>query len=94
MTTQNTQDNDIARQILVDIAKQKGYYDERFTSFLVTPEELAPYIARNEYGVRPERSKEPELYLATNVQNVLQSLVRDVAKLQEDVGLLKLNQKP
>lgn len=33
-----------ARRILVDIAKHKGHYDESYTNFLVTPEELAPYL--------------------------------------------------
>lgn len=37
-----------ARRILVDIAKQKGHYDDSFTNFLVTPEELAPYLAKQD----------------------------------------------
>lgn len=37
-----------ARKILVDIAKHKGVYDDSFTNFLVTPEELAPYLAKQD----------------------------------------------
>lgn len=60
-TNPDAEELEQAKRILVDIAKRKGLYQEDFTSFIVTPEELAAALSRY---IQKERQKAVEDFVA------------------------------